>query len=121
MKRVMIKKIISRTNTKNEDELRLNLYTVYCEYILSREVFKLNKDIKSFLEKNNMFFKDYVYASRTVIISKVIRKIENGQKEDLNLYYENIKNELFEELSVPTKKRKNTVDDLDEILNQFGD
>lgn len=121
MKRVMIKKIISRTNTKNEDELRLNLYTVYCDYILSREAFKLNIDIKPFLEKNNMFFKDYVYASRTVIISKVIRKIEKGQIEDLILYYKNIKNELFEELSAPTKRRKHVVDDLDDVLNQFGD
>ncbi|WP_428430083.1 hypothetical protein [Mammaliicoccus sciuri] len=120
MRKTMLKKIISRTNTKNSEELRLNLYSLYSDYLLSREAFKKNKDLKPFLEQNNIYFKDYVYASRTTIISRVIRKIEKGEIEDLNLYFNSIKNVLFDELSLPKDKVKQN-DDLDEILNQFGD
>lgn len=120
LRKMMLKKVISRTNTKNSEELRLNLYSLYSDYLLSKEVFKNNKDLKPFLEQNNIYFKEYVYASRTTIISRVIRKIEKGGIEELNLYFNSIKNVLFDELSLPKEKVKHN-DDLDDILNQFGD
>lgn len=116
LRKMMLKKVISRTNTKNSEELRLNLYSLYSDYLLSKEVFKNNKDLKPFLEQNNIYFKEYVYASRTTIISRVIRKIEKGGIEELNLYFNSIKNVLFDELSLPKEKVKHN-DDLDDILN----
>ncbi|REH94085.1 hypothetical protein DOS67_09835 [Staphylococcus felis] len=120
MRKAILRKMISNTNTKNSEELRLNLYSLYSDFLLSKEAFRNNKDLKPFLEKNKIYFKDYVYARRTTVISRFVRKIEKGNTEELILYFNSIKKELFEELSLP-KKKNNLNSDLDEILNQFGD
>lgn len=107
------------SNTKDVDKLRFNLYACYTSILLSRELFKLNADTKVFLEKNGFIFKDSVIASRTLIVSRVIRYIEKANLEELlNLRDTAIKQLFSLESNANKNKNKN---EIDSILEQFGE
>ncbi|MBC1500270.1 hypothetical protein HB943_06615 [Listeria weihenstephanensis] len=121
MNKIEIKKILNSVDKNKDESLRLALYSVSIDVLLSKELFKKNAEIQIFLESNDIYFKEYVFRSRTMTISRVIRKINEMNKDDLVKFYINFKNIAFEELSHYKPKSKNTNNDLDDILKQFGE
>ena len=61
--------------------------------ILDTKLFPRNSDLPVFIEKVfELNLKDYVYASRTLIIARVIRKLEKLKKDEIH----NLKVNFFE-------------------------
>ncbi|ANY12164.1 hypothetical protein [Leuconostoc lactis] len=116
-------KIFDDPRNENEDVQKMILYSLFSQAILSRELFAHNSDIKDFLQNMGIEFKEYVYASRTQLISRIVRKIQFSDMEFRQKCFQEI-NKIIEEPksfekkeSVKTKRKKNSVDD---IISLFG-
>lgn len=121
-----MKKILSYLNeiefsnskglTPIDFEHRAMFIGVVAEVILSKEFFSRNEDLKTFIQsvfKKEML--EYVYKSRTLLLSRVIRLIELAEKDQLikytdefYFYIENInleknKNDLSIESDIESK------------------
>lgn len=81
-------------NINNIEQLRFELYGIFTVLILSKEVFKSNKDIKEFIEIFNIKSKPYMIKSRSIILSKVIRTIRDLDDREIYIYISNL-NKLF--------------------------
>lgn len=118
---LLLKKIKSISKSKDINNLKINLYGLCSFIILSKELFERNKDIKPFMNSINFDFKDYVYLSRSLLASRVIRKIEKKNLEDLHLLKEDIEaffNERYSvKQSVENEINKNRKKDESYVLN----
>ncbi|GAB1793942.1 hypothetical protein [Priestia megaterium] len=97
---------IYRNELKNTKPPKYKLIGIVSEIILSEELFKKNIDTKSFTEEVfGKVFNEYVYASRTLIVSRTIRLIEECD----NKIYLNYKNNLYKFVSknIDNSKSKN--------------
>lgn len=116
---------LSKINKKSKpDIIRFELYSIYTTLLLSRDYFIRNIDIKDFLSKSNINFKDYVYACRTQIIARVIREIEKANDETLHVLLEQIKLVIFEKSYAykekSPEKEKEKENYIDNLMEQFG-
>ncbi|MGG4263722.1 hypothetical protein [Peribacillus simplex] len=68
---------------KNIEYVRFYLYGFFSGFVLSKESFKNNKDIKAMVEEFNLDFKDYIFDSRTLVTSRIIRHIESLDPNEL--------------------------------------
>jgi len=107
--------------------MKFTLYGCATIFFLSKQLFPLNKDIQIFInsfklnpvEKN---YGDYLYKSRTLLLSRIIRDIKVSEVERLTLYINAMKALVFsdsynykETTDKDTKKNY-----FDELFNQFG-
>lgn len=128
---IVIEKIGAIKKNKSEEYMRSELFSVLPYVILDTKLFKRNSDIKEFLIKCDdsfLEYKDYLFASRTVLLSKIIRSLIKAEKFLIyNMVLEIkklIENERIENSSTDTikknhtsiRKRKNYTD---ELFNQF--
>lgn len=117
--------------TKDIDQCNEELFGIYAYILLNKKAFKYNHDLKKFIDpllkeinkynKKDIVFKDYVYRSRSLIVARFIRIIENSDKNVKNILIKNLtcfsaKNHKNVKKESPKKKRKNSVD---ELLNRF--
>lgn len=92
------------------DKYKIEEFIGYLPFIiLSKEVFTKNTDITTFIEENfHIFFKQYVYSSRTLLLAKLIRYIfelpEEEQKTVIQLFCKLLKNILYEKESINNPK-----------------
>lgn len=114
---------LSKLNRKSKTEIiRYELYSIYSTLLLSKEYFIKNIDIKDFLSKSNINFKNYVFLSRTQILARVIREIERADENTLFLLLDQVKQVVFEKSysykeKSPDKEKENYIDSL---MHQFG-
>ncbi|MGK8607626.1 hypothetical protein ACRS42_21480 [Bacillus thuringiensis] len=90
--KLLFNKIVSLKNIKSESTLRIYLYGYSTEIILSTDIFPSNKELIEFITAMGLEFRDYVYACRTVVVSRVIREIEKKEIQDL----ETLRDKLIE-------------------------
>lgn len=102
----------------------LVLYGGFAAVILSKNLFPKNSDIKKFLEINGIFLKEYVYSSRTQLIARMIRVVQNNSFEEnkklvtaLEKVISQYELEGNNEKKPEKSNKKNTVD---QLLTQFG-
>lgn len=58
---------------------------IVSELLLSREIFQTNAELEGFLaDVCSLYFKSYVFRSRTLLVARTIREILNI-KEDMDL------------------------------------
>ncbi len=88
--KLLFNKIVSLKNIKNEGTLRIYLYGYSSEIILSKDIFPSNKELIDFITAMGLEFRDYVYASRTVVVSRIIREIEKREMQDLEAFRDNL-------------------------------
>ncbi len=108
--------ITRRTNTES---IRYKLYAITTTILLSKTIFKRNSDIELYLSSADLHFKEYVYKSRTLIVSRVIRFIESSTPESLFKLLDSTKEIVFSDENISNKPKKSN-DSIDELLNQFG-
>ncbi|HFD1648345.1 hypothetical protein [Enterococcus faecium] len=116
-----IKTFINKIDTKTVELLKINLYGAISYLILSKEIFKKNKDISLFLNIIDISVKDYVMKSRTLLLSRIIRELEKMDIEQLKEVYKKTLNYIFtldEPESMKVKNRKKN--SIDSVLNQFS-
>lgn len=122
-----LKKILKQQNKPDKLSQLVLLYGSVATVILSKSLFSKNLDIKIFLENSGIYLKDYVYSSRTQIIARLIRIIQNSTFEENMRLLNSIKEIISqgeqkkqgEKPKPKTEKvsKKNTVD---QLLTQFG-
>lgn len=112
---------------RNLESKILQLYSASTYFLLSKNFFPSNSDLPPFAEKllyslnqyrtknsmKSIRFGDYVYKSRTVLVSRVIRIIEGSDKSQAEI----IILEISKFVNKASKKKKNSVDAL---LDRFG-
>ena len=104
--------ILYRNELKNKNIPKYKIIGIIVELIFSKEIFKSNKEIGIFLkEVFNIEFKNYVMKSRTMIVSRVCKKI----LDDANINY---KNRLIEFINKQIDVLKNS-NDIKEKRNEF--
>jgi hypothetical protein len=81
--KTLINKFSNTIKIQNEDTLRINLFGYITEIILSKVIFKNNKDLSNFFDMLNINHKKYLYASRTLLIAKTVRIIQVMDKGEL--------------------------------------
>ncbi len=70
---------------KNPSQTRMDFYAVLVPTFLSRELFKNNRDIKEVTDRFRVetSLKDYLYDSRTALVARIIREVQDSTEEDL--------------------------------------
>ncbi|RAP29178.1 hypothetical protein C2W64_04125 [Brevibacillus laterosporus] len=97
MNNKLLNKAKKTISTENDTSLLHSfLFGFMSILILSKEQFKKNDEIKSFLELLGFHYKEYVYLSRTLIISRVIRDIEKFEEEQLKDFNRHLLQILYE-------------------------
>lgn len=84
------KKIQKLSTDKDEFQLKMDLYSTMIPFLLSTVNFRRNNDIKDFTNQLNLKkeMKDYLFVSRTQIVARIVREIEDFNETQLK---ENIK------------------------------
>ncbi|ASI63357.1 hypothetical protein ALX04_006630 [Lactiplantibacillus plantarum subsp. plantarum] len=133
---ILKRNIQNISKTKDSEYKRSLLYSGYTTLLLSTHFFKLNINLKEFLtpllselekvyplhRNQTLIFKDYVYKSRSVVISRmlrVIQKADSASLSKLEFHYSSFisentttdNNTVSKDTSKKTNKR-NSVDDL---------
>lgn len=83
----MEKGFVYRNILENKKIYKFQMAGIVSDFIFSKELFIKNSDISIFL--NVVFdlkFKDYVMKSRTLIVSRTIKKICNSDENTISYY-----------------------------------
>jgi hypothetical protein len=125
--KTLIKKFNDLNKIQNIDTLRINMYGYISEIILSTELFKNNKDLSPYFSSINIEHKKYLYASRTLIISMTIRKIQKMDGQELFKLQHDTLNYLVskdpDSFTTPEKsniKQKKKDDYVEGIINKYS-
>ncbi|MBE5061033.1 MAG: hypothetical protein KH045_04745 [Megamonas funiformis] len=82
--------ILYRNELKNKNIAKYKVIGIVAELLLSKKIFNKNVDIEKFLEETfNLYFKTYLYKSRTLLVARVIReiiKLENNSSYKKRLF-----------------------------------
>lgn len=102
-----------RSELKSKNISRYKMYGILAEIILDKSIFTRNEDLHPFLVNIiNESYNDYVFRSRTNVVGRTIRYIE--ELEDKN--YEQVRKKLLDFISeilnekVELKKEKKNAD-----------
>ena len=126
MLQIVEKQVINKVNRiqelKDIEYVKGEMYSIFSILILSKKQFNRNLEIKEFLGKFNINFKDYVYVSRTSVLARVLREIEKSDEERVRSIGLILFNELnSENVNVKNnyKKAKRNDDYLLGILDRY--
>lgn len=122
-KEIWTKKIRYIKNLKDEDLIRLESFSVIVSFMLSKEMFKVNSELKEFMNELGVECKPYLLKSRTAMLAKTVRIFEKAEKQQL-LNYIDIINRRIEELpeseKTATINKKNKKNYMKEVLELYG-
>lgn len=122
MENQVISKINKIQNLNDIEYVKGEMYSIFSILILSKKQFSKNTEIKEFLDKFNINFKEYVYVSRTMVLSRTLRKIERADEELIK----NMRSVLFNIISPRrenskgnSKKYKKNSEYLLEVIDRY--
>lgn len=83
----MDNKFLYRSSLKSKEVQKFQVMGIVTEIVLSKEEFPKNSDIVPFLEQIfKVQFKEYVMRSRTLIVSRLMRLVDNSDEEAFKSY-----------------------------------
>ncbi|WP_395390612.1 MULTISPECIES: hypothetical protein [Levilactobacillus] len=95
---VMLRRDIYALDKRTDKErVRYSLYSIYINILLSKSLFQKNDDIKKLSSELNFSLKDYVYRSRTLIIARYVKKIEELDSSAIDRFLDVAKDFVPEE------------------------
>ena len=100
--------ILYRNELKNKVLPKYKILGIVTEIILSKELFQKNVDLKPFLE--NVFgvsYKDYVMRSRTMILARTNRLINESSEEKQSEYRKKLNIYIVEMIEKSSNSQKN--------------
>ena len=122
-KEIWVKKIKYIRGLKDEELIRLESFSVIVSFMLSKEAFKVNSELKEFMNELGMDCKPYLVKSRTSMLAKTVRVFEKSEKQQL-FYYMDIINKRIAELPEEEKtvqvNKKNKKNYMKEVLELYG-
>ncbi|WP_085829410.1 hypothetical protein [Clostridium massiliodielmoense] len=86
----LIQKIKKLNFLSSEDSVRYELYSILTILILSKEVFKRNNDVDIFLKEIDIKNRNYIIKSRTAMLGKSLRTIEEADSNKLKIFKEKL-------------------------------
>lgn len=122
-KEIWMKKIRYINNLKDEELIRLESFSVIVSFMLSKEAFRANVDLKIFMEELGIECKPYLAKSRTAMLAKMLRIVEKAEKQQLLKYIAVINQKISdipEEEKTPTQNKKNKKNYMKEVLELYG-
>ena len=121
---IINKKLSTIKNSNNIEQVRIELFGVITSILLSKELFKYNKEMVEFLQDIDIVCKPYIMKSRTAILGKVIRKIEKIEMQEMkeigeviNRMVNEFSDSLNENIEKPEKVKKNY---MAEIMRKYS-
>ncbi len=91
LKNEMTKLVLAGKKSKNLAEKRMILNGVISEIILADVVAQNNKDLPALTSSLiSTEFKEYVYKSRTLVLSRLIRKVESLSIKEIEMTFDKI-------------------------------
>ncbi|WP_373180573.1 hypothetical protein [Enterococcus durans] len=79
--------ILYRNELKNRNLPKYKLMGICSDLILSKDIFKNNKDLKPFIiEVFNIEFREYVFLSRSTLSARVSRVIYDSEEKIYVIY-----------------------------------
>lgn len=97
--------IVFKNEMKNSKPSRYKLIGIVTQLILSRDLFTRNSDIEEFVGMVfNLEFKEYVIASRTLVVARTVRHIDECKDEQYLLYKKKLYKYLDLKIINPDKK-----------------
>lgn len=122
-KEIWVKKIRYIRGLKDEELIRLESFSVIVSFMLSKEAFKVNSELKEFMNELGMDCKPYLVKSRTAMLAKTVRVFEKSEKQQL-FYYMDIVNKRIAKLPEEEKtvqvNKKNKKNYMKEVLELYG-
>ncbi|QRZ33086.1 hypothetical protein [Lactococcus cremoris] len=125
-----ISKIDYELYQESDDKLKSQLYGYFTTLILSKVYAPMNSDLEDIMKKFNIKFLPYVYKSRTILLSRVIRIIEKKSNQDLSTMLDSLKeyldsadikeDSLKKDTKKTDKKKRKKKNIFDDIFNQLG-
>lgn len=89
----MDNKFLYRSSLKNKNVPKFQIMGIASELILSKQVFPKNVDVSDFLKiVFNIEFKEYVMKSRTLILARIVRIINNSSDHEYQEFRKNLLN-----------------------------
>ena len=110
-------------NLKDEELIRLESFSVIVSFMLSKEAFRANVDLKIFMEELGIECKPYLAKSRTAMLAKMLRIVEKAEKQQLLKYIAVINQKISdipEEEKIQTQNKKNKKNYMKEVLELYG-
>lgn len=122
-KEIWVKKIRYIKNLKDEELIRTESYSLIVSFMLSKDVFKVNAEMKQFMWKLGIECKPYLLKSRTAMLGRAIRVVEKAEKQQLLEYINIISEEvsgLPETRKIESTNKKNEKNYMKEVLKLYG-
>lgn len=122
-KEIWMKKIRYINNLKDEELIRLESFSVIVSFMLSKDAFRANVDLKIFMEELGIECKPYLAKSRTAMLAKMLRIVEKAEKQQLLKYIDVINQKISdipEEEKIQTQNKKNKKNYMKEVLELYG-
>lgn len=102
-KRLWDKKLKNIKNMKDDEGIKIELYSIFISMILSKEEFKNNIEIKELFKELNIEVRPYIFKSRTALVGKIVRVIERADYDMINFCINVLENRIA--LQVAEKKK----------------
>ena len=119
---IWLKKIKYIEGLKDEELVRMESYSVLVSFILSKEEFKINAELKEFMEELGIECKLYLLKSRTAMLARAVRIFQKADITDVRKFIDKIKNRIkseeHEQSDNTTKKSKENY--MKKVLNLYG-
>lgn len=124
MRTEIINKLKRNDRLTDELELKSNTFSIFILTLLSKEIFPRNNDIQFFIKQFSFAgqFKEYLFASRTQLIARLIRIIDSSEPDQLKHYNQTLMRyfEVEEKKKNIEKYDKKEVDEIINTLNRFS-
>ena len=88
---IWLKKINYIENLKDVDLIKFESYSVLISFMLSKDEFKVNSDLKDFMKNLVVECKPYLLKSRTAMIARAVRIFQKAENEEILSYINEIK------------------------------
>lgn len=88
---IWLKKINYIESLKDADLIKFESYSVLISFVLSKEEFKVNSELKDFMGDIGIECKPYLLKSRTAMIARAVRKFQKAENEEILSYINKIK------------------------------
>lgn len=123
-----LKKIKFIEKLNDEDQIKLESYSVIVSFLLSKDVFKHNTDLKKIMCEFGIECKPYLLKNRTAIMGKAIRKFQQANSNEILIYLEKVRKFLDElepdeekiEVSVDKKNKDNYMKKMLDLYGRKG-
>lgn len=126
-KKIISKRIANIKKSTDTELIKLELYGIVVDLILSKDEFPLNSNIADFFKELGITYKAYLLKSRTAMLGKIIRNIEKADEKQISIYLEvletrmEIKKEDVTHNSAHkiAKKTRNKNNYMSDIMNKY--